>query len=259
MGFRDDGDAARARAEALERENRELQEKIAALEGAQATAEPDSDGSGPSSNLLIGAGIAAIVIGGVVVGLRAPMLLPFVAILGLLLISAGIIKRLIVVVGPNEVVILSGRRHRLADGSVAGHRIVKGGRVVRLPLLERADRMSLETIFLELTLEGAYAKGGTRVDLKVASAVRIAPHEPTLNNAVERFLGRDREEIKTVARETVEGGLRSVVATLTVQELREDRILVAQQVVQEVEHDFQRLGLELDTFKVQEVREQADG
>jgi hypothetical protein len=55
MGFRDDGDAARARAEALERENRELQEKIAALEGAQVDAEPETDGSGPSSNLLIGA------------------------------------------------------------------------------------------------------------------------------------------------------------------------------------------------------------
>ncbi|MER3462489.1 MAG: flotillin family protein, partial [Armatimonadota bacterium] len=70
---------------------------------------------------------------------------------------------------------------------------------------------------------------------------------------MERFLGKSRVEIMQIAKATLEGSLRGVLATLTPEEVNEDRILFAEKLVQEVEHDMTALGLVVDTLKIQQV------
>lgn len=79
-----------------------------------------------------------------------------------------------------------------------------------------------------------------------------------VGNAIERFLDRDRREIVRVARETLEGNLRGVVATLTPEELNEDRLRFAERITDDVQDDLQRLGLEIDTLKIQSVSDDVD-
>ena len=77
-------------------------------------------------------------------------------------------------------------------------------------------------------------------------------------NAVERFLGRDQTAIQAVAKETLEGNLRGVLATLTPEEVNEDRLKFADSLSQEVEHDLSKLGLHLDVLKIQHVTDDAN-
>ena len=70
------------------------------------------------------------------------------------------VSRLLLISQPNEVVVLSGRKRRLPDGTIVGYRIIRGGRALRIPFLEKASRMSLETIPIELSVNNAYSKGG---------------------------------------------------------------------------------------------------
>lgn len=167
------------------------------------------------------------------------------------------ISRLLLICHPNEVIILSGRKRRLADGNVVGYRIIRGGRAMRVPLIERAARMSLETIPLDLSVFNAYSKGGIPLKVEAIANIKIDSSEPTFGNAVERFLGKRREEIHEIAKDTLEGNLRGVLATLTPEEVNEDRLKFASSLIEEADSDLKALGLQLDTLKIQNVSDEA--
>src|SRR5213075_317232 len=96
-------------------------------------------------------------------------------------------------------------------------------------------------------------KGGIPLDGVGQHRRKIAGVPPGLDNAVERFLGVDRKQIMMVAKEALEGNLRGVLATLTPEEVNEDKIKFAQSLLSEAEDDLRRIGLELDTLKIQDV------
>jgi flotillin len=157
---------------------------------------------------------------------------------------------------PNEVLIISGRRRRsLGEGRRVGYRIIKGGMTFRWPLLERVDRMDLTNMVIDLTAQNAYSKGGIPLTVQGVANVKIAGHEPILNNAIERFLDKSRLEIMQIAKATLEGALRGVLATLTPEEVNEDKIKFAEMLVHEVETDMTSLGLVVDTMKIQNVHD----
>jgi flotillin len=88
--------------------------------------------------------------------------------------------------------------------------------------------------------------------------VKLPGAEPLLANAVERFLGRSREEIYHIAKETLEGNLRGVLAGLTPEEVNQDKTRFAEQLLEEAEHDMTRMGLVLDTLKIQNVSDKVN-
>jgi flotillin len=177
-----------------------------------------------------------------------------VAIAGALGILAAIVKGLIFICAPNEVLIFSGTR-RMADGRSYGYRLVKGGRSLRKPMIERVDKMDLTNMVIDLTATNAYSKGGIPLTVQGVANVKVAGHEPLLNHAIERFLGRSREQIGLIAKATLEGSLRSILATMTPEQVNEDKILFAEKLVQEVEQDMTSLGLVVDTLKIQNVQD----
>lgn len=166
-----------------------------------------------------------------------------------------IVSRLIHICPPNAVLIFSGGHRAVsdADGRVVGYRIVQGGRGIRIPLFERVDRMDLSNMIIDLRVTGAYSKGGIPLNVQGVANVKISSQKSQLANAIERFLGRPREEIMAVARETLEGNLRGVLATLTPEEVNQDREKFATELLHEADADLARLGLELDTLKIQHV------
>ncbi|MCA9538962.1 MAG: flotillin family protein [Myxococcales bacterium] len=165
------------------------------------------------------------------------------------------LKKLIYICAPNEVLIFSGRARRVASRAV-GYRLVKGGRGVRIPLLERVDRLDLTNMIIELSANSAYSRGGVPLTVHAVANVKVAGHEPVLNNAIERFLGRSRQEIMHVAKATLEGALRGVLATMTPEEVNEDKVLFVERLVAEAEADMNNLGLMVDTLNVQAVQDE---
>ncbi|MDD9934333.1 MAG: SPFH domain-containing protein [Myxococcales bacterium] len=182
------------------------------------------------------------------------------AILGILGIALTtlvvILTRLLYVCQPNEVLVFAGRRRRGRDHNLKGYRIIRGGRGVRIPLFETVSRMDLTNMIIDVQVHNAYSKGGIPLSVQGVANIKIPGEEPLLNNALERFLGHGRDQIKKFAQDTLEGNLRGVLATLTPEEVNQDKERFATQLAGEAEHDFNRLGLVLDTLKIQNVSDQ---
>jgi flotillin len=180
----------------------------------------------------------------------------FFVLVGVLVLAvvavAAVARNLIHICQPNEVLVFSGTRRRV-EGRPARYRLVHGGRGLRIPLLERVDSLDLTNMVITVGVRGAYSKGGIPLNLESVANVKVASEEPILGNAIERFLGKPREEVVRVAKETLEGNLRGVLATLTPEEVNSNRARFAQSLLQEADQDLQRLGLVLDTLKIQSV------
>ena len=159
---------------------------------------------------------------------------------------------------PNEVVILSGRKRQTKGGQEIGYRVLAGGRGIRIPILETIKRIDVTTMPVPVKVTNAYSKGGTPLDIQAIANVKISSDPQVVGNAIERFLDRDRKEIVRVARETLEGNLRGVVATLTPEQLNENRLEFSQRIADDVSRDLKKLGLQLDILKIQTISDEVD-
>jgi flotillin len=168
------------------------------------------------------------------------------------IVLSAVIKRLLYVSAPNEALIFSGRVRKVGQREV-GYRVVRGGRGLRTPLFELVDSVDLTNIAIDIVVTAAYSKGGIALNVHGVANVKLPGEEPLLNNAIERFLGRTRPEIMRVAKETLEGNLRGVLAQLTPEEVNEDKARFAHTLLEEAEHDLHRMGLVLDTLKIQNI------
>lgn len=182
------------------------------------------------------------------------LIIPAVIILAVLSVL-GIVRANLKICQPNEVLIFSGRSRRLGDGSRVGYRVIQGGRGFRIPIIEKVDRLRLNTIPIDITVSNAYCRGGIPLTVRAIANVKISSTENELNNAVERLLGKSLEEIMVIAKETLEGNLRGVLASLTPEEVNEDRLKFAKELVDEADNDLSALGLQLDTLKIQSVED----
>ena len=178
------------------------------------------------------------------------LLISIIMIFGVCLV--GVISKLLFLCQPNEVLIFSGRP-RVVGNRRIGYRLIKGGRGVKLPLVEVVDKLDLTTMSVDVNIKNAYSKGGIPLCIQGVANVKIAGAEPLINNALERILGLSRSHIMRVAKDTLEGNLRGVLATLTPEQVNEDKISFAQSLMEEAEPDLNKLGILLDNLKVQNV------
>jgi len=174
-----------------------------------------------------------------------------------LLVLLFVLKAFIYIGRPNEVLVFSGSKQKMADGSESGIREIRGEWAFQTPYFESmVGRMDLRTIPVNINVVGAYSQGGIALNVHAVANVKVSSQPVALKNAIERFLGRDPEEIRRVAKETLEGHLRGVLATLTPEEVNEDRLKFANALVEEAEADFLKLGLTLDTLKILNVSDE---
>lgn len=159
-------------------------------------------------------------------------------------------------VPPNVVAIFSGRRRKLPDGRVVGYRMVKGGAAFRWPLLEKVDYLSLNVFTIPLEIRRAYTLQGVPVSVKAVANVKIKSDDLSLSAAAERFLGMSHEQIQRVIFQTLEGHLRSILGTLTVEEINNDRQSFAQKLTSEAAVDLERMGIGVDVLTIQEISDE---
>ena len=180
-----------------------------------------------------------------------------VLLLGILGLGTGagalVIRNLYYICQPSEILIFAGTKEKTADGKKVGYRLVKGGSSIRVPLLEKAFRMDLTNIIIELKVANAYSKGGIPLTVEGVANIKVAGEQPTIHNAIERLLGKSRQEIEQFAKETLEGNLRGVLASLTPEQVNEDKIAFAQSLLEEAEEDLEKLGLVLDNLQIQNI------
>lgn len=164
-----------------------------------------------------------------------------------------LLRQLYYICQPSEALIFSGLRRTTSTGQTVGYRTVRGGSTLRIPLLENVMRLDLSNMIIELRVENAYSKGGVPLNVSGVANIKISGEEPSIHNAIERLIGKSQEEIHHIAKETLEGNLRGVMASLTPEELNEDKITFARTLLEEAEDDLQKLGLILDTLQIQNI------
>ena len=164
------------------------------------------------------------------------------------------IKANLVICQPNEVLIISGRRRKLPDGTYVGYRVIKGGRGFKIPIIESVKRLPLNNMPIEINIKKTLAAGIIPINVDGRANVKIAgSEEDGLSNAIERFLGKNLNEIAQVAKETIEGSLRGVLATVTPEEANAQRLELAERVAEQARQDLRKLGLVLDFLRIQNI------
>jgi len=180
-----------------------------------------------------------------------------VSLIVVAVIAVIALKSLIVIVPPNAAAVITGRSRQLTDGTKVGYRAVIGGRAFRFPIVEEVQWLSLETFPLEITVNNAFSRGNIPLDIEAIANVKMASEpESVFNNGVERLLGKTENEIRAIARDTLMGNLRGVLATLTPEQVNEDRLGFAKALTEDAGEDLSALGLRLDVLKIQNVSDQ---
>ncbi|ABA21021.1 Band 7 protein [Trichormus variabilis ATCC 29413] len=164
-----------------------------------------------------------------------------------------VIRNLYYICQPSEVLIFAGSQTQIDERRSVGYRLVKGGSSIQIPLLEKTFRMDLTNMIIELKVSNAYSKGGIPLTVEGVANIKIAGEEPTIHNAIERLLGKSRKDIEQLAKDTLEGNLRGVLANLTPEQVNEDKITFAKTLLEEAEDDLEKLGLVLDNLQIKNI------
>lgn len=187
-----------------------------------------------------------------------------VAVLVLVVLSvvARLVKNNYIKVPPYQVAVISGRKRRMKVRDVegkeqevaVGYRLVKGGATLVIPFLERKDELDLREITIpDLVVKDAVTAKGVFLTVKAVANIKIGSEDALLSNAVERLLGKSPDDIKRMAYETLEAHLRSMLGTLTIEEVNADRATFQQRMISESQSDLAKLGLKIDVLAVKEL------
>lgn len=160
-------------------------------------------------------------------------------------------------VGPNQVLIISGFKHRYrqSDGTVAqrGFRIIRGGGTFVWPVFEKIDILSLEVMTLDVQTPEVYTKEGVPVIVDGVAQIKVKGEDISIQTAAEQFLSKGPQEIARIAHQTIEGHLRAVLGTLSVEEIYKEREKFAQQVQEIAAGDMANMGLQIVSFTMKNI------
>jgi len=163
-------------------------------------------------------------------------------------------------VGPNQVLVISGRKHRLIDpdGTArdVGFRVVKGGGVFVWPVYEKVDILSLELLTIDVQQEqDVYTSKGVPVRVDGVAQIKVKGDDVSIATAAEQFLSKTTDEIKGVAMQTLEGHLRAILGTMTVEDIYQNRDAFASKVQEVAAGDMANMGLGIVSFTIKDIRD----
>jgi len=162
-------------------------------------------------------------------------------------------------VGPNQVLIISGIQHKQTDpdGAVhsVGFRIVKGGGAFVLPVFEKVDILSLELLTIDVQTPEVYTSKGVPVKVDGVAQIKVKGDDISIRTAAEQFLSKGTEDIKNIAMQTLEGHLRAILGTMTVEEIYQNRDAFASKVQEVAAGDMANMGLTIVSFTIRDIRD----
>ncbi|XP_072834784.1 flotillin-2 isoform X1 [Pogona vitticeps] len=151
-------------------------------------------------------------------------------------------------VGPNEALVVSGG----CCGS-DNKQYIYGGWAWAWWCISDTQRISLEIMTLQPRCEDVETAEGVALTVTGVAQVKIMTEKELLAVACEQFLGKNVQDIKNVVLQTLEGHLRSILGTLTVEQIYQDRDQFAKLVREVAAPDVGRMGIEILSFTIKDV------
>jgi flotillin len=175
-------------------------------------------------------------------------------IAGLLLIAFAVWAHQYTKVGPNEVLIISGRRaRRRGERPAQGYRIVRGGGTYVRPFREKVQRLSLELMQFEVKTAETYTTHGVPVQIDGVCMVKIDASEHGIEQAAQQFLSRGREDIVRTAMQAVEGHMRAAVGGLSIEDIYRERARLVAAVRDLAGPDLASMGLQIVSLTIRNI------
>jgi len=182
-----------------------------------------------------------------------------IAVIVFLFVAAMVYASRYTKVGPNEVLVISGRDHtvKTADGRATrvGFRIVRGGGVFVYPVVERVDILSLELMTIDVKTPEVYTLQGVPIMVDGVAQVKVRGDDVSIRTAAEQFLSKSQADIMNVALQTLEGHLRAILGTMTVEEVFKNRETFAGRVQEVAATDMANMGLAIVSFTIRDIRD----
>src|SRR5947199_2011090 len=156
--------------------------------------------------------------------------------------------RLLRKVGPNQALIVYG---------AGGTKIITGGSKLVIPLTQRADVFPLELMSFDVApSQDLYTTQGVAVNVEAVTQIKVRSDEESIKTAAEQFLSKRQDERENLIRLVMEGHLRGIVGQLTVEDLVKDPENVGAKMLKTVTPDMEKMGLEVISFTIKDVRDQ---
>lgn len=158
---------------------------------------------------------------------------------------------------PNEVLIISGAmisgKHSYQDTNGNKVKLITNGGAFILPIVQRWDALSLNTRTIEVATPEVYTKAGVPIKVDGTVILKIGSSLEEIATAAEQFLGKDDDQINGEATEILEGHLRAILGTLTVEDTYQNREVFAEKVQEVASSDLAKMGLEIVSFTIKDI------
>lgn len=162
-------------------------------------------------------------------------------------------------VSPDEAMIVTGsflgNKNALIDESGRRIKIVRGGGAFILPIFQKAEFLSLLSHKLDVSTPEVYTEQGVPVMTDAVAIIKIGGSVEDVATAAEQFMGKPTEALKSEAQEVLEGHLRSILGSMTVEEVYRNRDKFAQEVQGVAAKDLKKMGLQIVSFTIKDVRD----
>ena len=162
-------------------------------------------------------------------------------------------------VSPDEAMIVTGSflgsRNVSSDDSGRSIKIVRGGGAFILPIFQKQQRISLLSHKLDITTPEVYTEQGVPIMVDGVAIIKIGSSVEDVATAAEQFLGKPTAELRIEAQEVLEGHLRAILGTMTVEEVYKNRDKFAQEVQSVAAKDLKKMGLQVVSFTIKDVRD----
>ena len=170
-----------------------------------------------------------------------------VVVVGTLLVLS-ILGSLYRKVGPNRALIVYGR---------GGTRVIVGGGTMVMPLFQKADEFNLELMSFDVAPSYAlYTNQGIPIKVEAITQLKVENDDEKIRRAANQFLSKTEEDRETMVRQVMEGHLRGIVGQLAVEEIVKQPEMVADRMRATSAEDMDKMGLEIVSFTIKEVRDQ---
>ncbi|MEK4699075.1 flotillin family protein [Solibacillus sp. FSL R7-0668] len=161
--------------------------------------------------------------------------------------------------GPDEALIVTGSylgsKNVHTDESGNRIKIIRGGGTFVFPVFQQAQPLSLLSSKLEVTTPEVYTEQGVPVMADGTAIIKIGGSISEIATAAEQFLGKEKHEREGEAREVLEGHLRSILGSMTVEEIYKNRDKFSQEVQRVASQDLAKMGLIIVSFTIKDVRD----
>src|SRR5256884_1064 len=158
--------------------------------------------------------------------------------------------RLLRKVGPNQALIVYG---------AGGTKIITGGSKLVIPLTQRADVFPLELMSFDVApKQDLYTSQGVAVNVEAVTQIKVRSDDASITTAAEQFLSKSQQDRENLIRLVMEGHLRGIVGQLTVEDLVKDPENVGSKMLKTVTPDMDKMGLEVISFTIKDVRDSND-